>query len=114
MASKQITYDTLRSVNTAAWITPGTYEVLGAVFAHPASIIKIVNNSTVLITVSIDGTTDHDILPSNSFVLYDETTNSPHTENVYMQAGTQFYIKGAAGTGSVYLVVQYNKVYTKT
>ncbi len=108
MASKQLTYDTMRSRDSATFT--GSYQTLGSVFTHAASILKIVNNSTVLVTLSIDGTSDHDILPSNSFFLYDETANSPHTENTYMRAGTQFYIKGSAGTGSVYLVVQYNKV----
>ena len=108
MASKQITYDTLRSRDSATFT--GSYQTLGSVLTHPASIIKIYNNSTVLVTISIDGTSDHDILPANSFFLYDETANSPHTNNVYMRAGTQFFCKGSAGTGLVYLVVQYNKV----
>lgn len=108
MASKQLTYDVMRSRDSATFI--GSYQTLGSVLTYAASIFKIVNNSTVLVTLSIDGTNDHDILPANSFVLYDETANSPNTENVYMRAGTQFYVKGASGSGSVYLVVQYNKV----
>ena|SRR6185436_14603758 len=108
MASKQLTYDTMRSRDSATFT--GSYQTLGSVFTHPASIVKIVNNSNVLVTISIDGVNDHDILPANSFFLYDETANSPHTENVYMRSGTQFYAKGSAGIGLVYLVVQYNKV----
>src|ERR1051326_6499001 len=101
MASKQITYDTIRSRDSATFT--GSYQTLGSVFTHPASIIKIVNNSNVLVTVSINGTNDHDILPPNSFFLYDETANSPHTENIYMRSGTQFYVKGSAEIGRAHV-----------
>jgi hypothetical protein len=58
--------------------------------------------------VSIDGITDHDIVPGMSFTLYDYTANSPITDDaIYRKLGTQYYVKGTAGTGSVYLVVQY-------
>jgi hypothetical protein len=61
-------------------------------------LIKLVNNSDVDLDISIDGTTNHDILPANSFTLYSEYNKS-------FAVGTQIYVKGAAaGTGSVYLV----------
>ncbi len=88
----------------------GSYQTLGSPLTFATSILKIVNNSTVLVTVSIDGVNDHDILPANSFVLYDETANKTYVDNVYMKAGQQFYVKGSAGTGLVYLVTQYNKI----
>lgn len=108
--SRVITYEPLRSVDSATLM--GAYLKLGTPLAHPASIVKLVNNSTVLITISIDGVTDHDVVPPNSFFLYDETSNSPvniSEESVYMPQGTQYYISGSVGTGLVYLVVQYNK-----
>lgn len=108
MSTRQITYDTMRVFDSST--LTGSYQKLGSAFTHAASIVKIVNNSTVLVTVSIDGVNDHDVLPANSFFLYDETSNSPHTENTYLRAGTQFYLKGSAGSGNIYLVVQYNKI----
>lgn len=104
--SNQMRYEALRSRDSATFT--GAYQTLGTAITHAASIVKIVNNSTVLVTVSVDGTTDHDILPANSFTLYDVTSDSPsNRSDVFWKAGTQVYVKGSAGTGSVYLVVQY-------
>lgn len=98
-------YETLRSIDSATFT--GSYQALGTATLHPASIVKVVNNSSVLVTISIDGTTDCDILPANSFFLYDYTTNSPRSNSVYDPQGTQYFVKGVASTGLVYLVVQY-------
>jgi len=104
--SKQILYETLRSLDTAT--LSGAYLPIGTPLAHPASLIKMVNTSNILLLVSIDGINGHDVVPANSFFLYDETTNSPHgTDGVFMPKGTQFLVSGTGGTGLVYLVVQY-------
>lgn len=95
----RLTWEPLRSIDSATFT--GNYLRLGDPLSHPAYILKLVNNSTVLVTISIDGTTDIDVAPSNSFWLYDEES---HEAN---RAGTQFYVKGSAGTGFVYLVSQY-------
>src|SRR5256885_1351639 len=106
MHSRKLTYETLRSIDSATFT--GSYQNLGTALANAASIIKIVTNSTVLVTVSIDGTNNHDILPATSFVLYDITSDSPHeTDSIFVEKGRQYRVKGVAGTGSVYLVVQY-------
>lgn len=109
MASKQIQYETLRSRNSTTF--NGTYQTIGTPLNNPACIIKMVNNSTVLVTVSLDGITDMDILPPNSFFLYDISSDKSHTENLFLKKGTQFYVNGAAGTGFVYLVVLFDKVF---
>lgn len=99
-------YEPLRSIDSATFT--GSYQALGTPLANPASLVKLVNNSTVLVTVSVDGTTDVDVAPASSFFLYDVTSDSPHeSESVYYEKGRQYYVKGSAGTGSVYLVVQY-------
>jgi hypothetical protein len=63
------------------------------------------------VTVSIDGATDIDVAPSNSFWLYDEGKALPGiAPPVSLPQGTQIFIKsstGAAGVGLVYLVSQY-------
>lgn len=107
--SKQLLYETLRSIDSSTFT--GSYQALGTPLAHPASIVKLVNNSSVLVTVSTNGTTDHDVSPNSSFFLYDVTTNTPSQgdDAVFIPQGTQYYVKGSAGTGSVYLVVQYIK-----
>lgn len=102
--TQRITWEPLRSVDSATFT--GVYVPLGTALAHPSIICKLVNNSTVLVTISLDGVTDIDVAPANSFWLYDEdTSGNPSPEAI--PEGTQFFVKGATGTGLVYLVSQY-------
>ena len=102
--SQRITWEPLRSIDSSTFT--GSYQAIGTPLKFPSVIAKLVNNSTVLVTISIDGSTDIDVAPANSFWLYDE--NIPGGDLVHaLPAGTQFYVKGSAGTGSVYLVSQY-------
>jgi hypothetical protein len=102
--TQRITWEPLRSVNTAS--LAGSYVTLGGPLAHPSIILKLINNSNVLVTISIDGINDYDVLPANSFFLFDEdTSGNPSPEAI--PEGTQFFIKGSAGVGLVYLVSQY-------
>jgi len=103
--SVRVFYEALRSIASGTFT--GAYQALGAPLAHNPFLIKMVNNSTVVVTVSIDGVVDHDICPAGSFFLYDETANASREGGLTVAKGTQFYVKGAAGAGSVYLVVQY-------
>ena len=101
-----IQYDTIRSIDSSTF--SGSYQALGTPFTKPASIVKIVNNSGVLVTISTDGIHDMDVVPSNGFFLYDITTNAPHSGNtLFFPVGTQFLIKSTASIGLVYLVVLY-------
>ena len=102
--TNRITWEPLRSVNSSTF--SGTYVPIGTPLANPAIIVKLVNNSNVLVTISIDGATDIDVAPAGSFWLYDEdASGNPAPESI--PEGTQFYVKGSAGTGLVYLVVQH-------
>jgi hypothetical protein len=85
----------------------GSYQILGAPLLYPACLLKFVNQSNVLVTVSWDGIHDHDVLPANSFALYDICSDAGTITGLYAPKGTQFWIKGSAGAGnlgSVYLV----------
>lgn len=99
--------EALRSIDSATFT--GSYQALGIPLVNPGVLVKFVNNSTVLVTVSWDGSTDHDIFPGTSFSVYDVTTNSQTEDGINIPAGTQFYVKGAAGTGFFYLVDFYVK-----
>lgn len=102
----RIAWEPLRSVDSATFTA--AYAPVGGPLTHPSYILKLVNNSTVLVTISIDGVTDVDVAPANSFWLYDE--DEGNTNHPGIPAGTQIYVKsstGAAGTGLVYLVSQY-------
>jgi hypothetical protein len=103
MYTNRIAWETLRSIDSATFA--GTYLPLGGPLLHPSYILKLVNNSTVLVTISVDASTDIDVAPSGSFWLYDE--DEGNQQHPGMPQGTQIYVKGAAGTGLVYLVTQY-------
>lgn len=99
----RLAWETLRSVNSATFAS--TYLPVGGPLLHPSYILKMVNNSNVLVTVSIDGVNDIDVCPPNSFWLYDE--DEGNQEHVAMPQGTQIYVNGVAGVGLIYLVTQY-------
>ncbi len=103
--SNRVAWETLRSVDSAT--LAGVYVNLGTPLLHPGYIVKLVNNSTVLVTISIDGINDMDVAPANSFWLYDEGKVGRDSAFPALPQGTQIMIKGSAGTGLVYLVSQY-------
>ena len=104
--TNRIAWETLRSLNSAT--LAGSYVAVGTALLHPSYKLKMVNNSNVLVTVSIDGTTDIDVCPANSFWLYDESQAQFNTANLpSIPQGTQIFVKGSAGTGLIYLVSQY-------
>lgn len=103
--TQRIAWETLRSIDSATFT--GSYQALGTPLLHPSYICKLVNNSTVLVTISIDGINDMDVAPANSFWLYDEGKVGQASAFPALPQGTQVMVKGSAGTGSVYLVSQY-------
>lgn len=103
--TSRITWETLRSVDSAT--LSGSYVAMGVPLLHPSYICKLVNNSNILVTVSIDGTTDIDVSPANSFWLYDEGKAGLSSSLPALPQGTQIYIKGNVGVGLIYLVTQY-------
>ena len=105
MYSSRIKWETLRSRDSATF--SGSYQTLGTPLLFPSYICKLVNNSAILVTISIDGVTDVDVATGNSFWLYDEGKTGISSGYPALPKGTQFYIKGTASTGLVYLVSQY-------
>jgi len=105
MYTNRVAWETLRSIDSATFT--GSYQNLGTPLLNPSYICKLVNNSSVLVTISIDGINDMDIAPANSFWLYDEGKVGVSGAFPALPEGTQIMVKGSAGTGSVYLVSQY-------
>lgn len=105
---KKAKFETLRSIDSATFT--GAYQNLGIPLVNPAVLLKVVNNSNQLVTVSYNGVNDQDIVPASSFYLYDFGSDaqsiSGDTELAF-PAGTQVKVKGAAGIGLVYLVIVY-------
>lgn len=103
-AQSTVLYPMPMSTFNSATLT-GSFQAIGSPLPDEARIVKLVNDSTVPVVISIDGVTNHDIAPAGSFFLYDVGTNRGNSASVLcLQKGTQFYINGSAGTGSIYLV----------
>lgn len=102
----RLAFEELRSVNSNTF--DGTYKVVGPPMENPIRLFKITNDSTVGVTVSFDGgTTDHEYLPAGSFLLIDITSNRVWDCLFALAVATQISVKGAAGTGLVYLSTYY-------
>jgi hypothetical protein len=108
-ATNRIAWELLRLLDSSTMVSSSTYYNVGTPLLFPSYKLKMVNNSTVLVTVSVDGVHDYDVCPGNSFWLYDETQAQINTSNSpAIPAGTQISCKAAtAGTGLIYLVSQY-------
>ena len=72
---------------------------------NPCLMLKIVNNSDQDVTVSYDGTNDHDFVPKATVTeLKPGDVNQPNNYSILWAQGTQVWVKGSAGmAGSVYL-----------
>ena len=103
--TQRIAWETLRSIDSATFT--GSYQNVGTPLLHPSYKCKIVNNSNVLVTISIDGINDMDVAPANSFWLYDEGNVGSQGAFPALPQGTQIMVKGSAGVGLVYFVSQY-------
>jgi len=103
--TNKVDWEVLRSID-ASTLT-GSFQALGTPLDHPSYICKIVNNSTVLVTISNDGINDKDVAPAGSFFLYDEGKTGSNSQVPAVPKNTQIYVKGSAGTGTIYLVSKY-------
>jgi len=73
------------------------------------TIIRIINDCDEDVTISYDGTTEHDYVRSGDTLQLDFQQNSlPGGRVSMMKQGTVLWISGAAGTGFVYLAGYYN------
>jgi len=98
----------LSSINSTAF--NGAYQAINAAgLPNACFMIRIVNNSTVIITISYDGTTDNDFIPIGGYLqLNFQTNGQPNNFIANMKAKTIVYVKGVAGTGLVYLAGYYS------
>lgn len=76
---------------------------------HDCSIIRIINNCNKDITISYDGSTNHDFLQDGEVLQISLQANaSPSGFVSALKKGQVVYVKGAAGTGYIYLAGYYN------
>lgn len=105
--TNRLLYENIRSANTAS---ATVYLALGTPLANYGSIVKMVNLSNKDLLISVDGVNSVDVCPANGFWLYDVTSDSPKSNPIFVDKGRQYSVlttDGLAGTGLVYLVVQY-------
>lgn len=83
----------------------GSYQAINpSGLPKPCFLIRIINFSSQAITISYDGVTDHEFLPNGGIFQFNIQANSqPSSYLANLSIGTIVYIKGTAGTGTVYL-----------
>jgi glycine cleavage system aminomethyltransferase T len=99
--------EALRSIASTA--VSATYAAVGTPLIHPIRIIRFTNASTHDITISWDGTTDHEYVVSGTSLLIDISTNREAAQVFDISQNTQFYVKGTTGTGNIYISAYYGK-----
>lgn len=116
MSSNIVRFDRLRSVSGT--LLTSSYTAFGAGFSHAMRVLHFTNDTNSLIYISFDGVNDNIVLiASQSFALYDLTSDEDYDERFRYQNNTQLYIKyvGSApspvtGTSNtVYAVAVYGK-----
>lgn len=76
----------------------------GTGFIQAPFFIRIINASSMAITVSYDGVNNHEFIPANSvFELPSQTNSQPGAHIALFPKHTIVYVKGTAGTGNIYL-----------
>ena len=101
----------MRSIDSAAF--DGTYMpflnsiMVASPLTFPSRMLLIVNNSGVLVTISWDGANDALVMLPGAGFAFDQTANAVSNAVLSSRAGTQFYAKGAASIGLVYLSTFY-------
>ena len=104
--STVLQWDLIRSI--ASSTVSGTYAAVGTAFTYPVRLLKIVNNSTEDVSISVDGANTVDYIPAGGFTLYDCGTNRGNpSPSLEIRQGTQIFVSGTAGTGNIYVVTLY-------
>lgn len=97
------------TIRSAAHTSIGAaYATIGSSLAEPAVCIAFINNTDGDVFVSIDGTNDHLLLPTNTSQIFNVRSNSPSMSDLTFRVGTQFYVKDgpdAPASGTFYIEV---------
>lgn len=106
MYPKRMYPDTLRSLAFGSVLS--SYAAVGTALTSPARMIRLVSTMDQDALISWDGSTNHMILPANSFILLDVTANMVRDDGFFIAEGVLLYVKYlsiAPSEGSVYLEV---------
>ena len=86
----------------------GGYDVVNTGLTDPCFILRIVNDSNKDITISYDGVSPHDYLIAGTDIMI-HTHQQREFNNVSFRRGQPVYVKGAVGTGFIYVVGYYSE-----
>ena len=99
-------------VNVNSNTFDGTYKVLTAGLSQACNYIQLQNECDKDITISLDGgATDHFFLQAGSMLpIYSQMIAIPNSCLAFIAKGTAISVKGAVGTGLIYLSGLYQPV----
>jgi hypothetical protein len=108
MVSDLIQYTPVTGMDAAA-LNPAF--TLIATFPFPVSILRIINDSTVFISISYDGVNHHDYIPAHGELdLNTQQNNQPGNHRILFKKGQQVYAaSNGAGVGSI-VVAMYGQI----
>jgi hypothetical protein len=103
--NKSVKADLLTAFNSAS--LTGAYQAINPLgFSDPAVLIRLINNSSVDVNISYDGSYASDFLPKGTTMQLDMAACSAYPDFVTMFAkGTKVYVSGTGGSGNIYLAV---------
>ena len=102
----RITFDAVRELPFGS--ISGTYAALGTPLAEHVRIFSINNSTDQEVYISFDGINDHLRMASNSFKLFDFSSNKVRDDGLFLAVGTQVYVKEVSASvtsGAVWLEV---------
>jgi len=112
--SNIVRFDAVRTA--AIGVITGSYTKFGIQFAHAMRVLHFINDTNGTYMFSFDGVTDNFPLVTDSFNLYDLTSDQDANEAFRYESGTQLWIKSliaptvdATLTDMVYCVAVYGK-----
>jgi len=100
----------LSTLNAAA-LGAAYQEVNTGGLDYSCVLLRINNGGNTAITISFDGTTDHEYLTAGQDLLINSQTNSsPNNYACQFKRGTIIYVKGTAGAGTISLSGYYQPI----
>jgi hypothetical protein len=108
-SSVRVRYDIMQSINSLD-IT-NDFQSVGLPFANPVRILKVTNLTNENMLISLNGIDNHDIVPANSFFLYDYASNKANAAGLLEQPqGDRIYVAAEStlpSIGNVYVTSVY-------
>jgi len=82
--------------------------IIGSNLPAGCFLIRFINDSDTDVIISYDGDTDHDFLRAGETLeIYTQSNSQPSNHVSLFKAGTMVYLRGEAGTGTVYFSAYY-------